>query len=35
VDEVAFQLTLDLAKSKKVREETEDRSAEELGNTLD
>ena len=31
IDEVGFQLTLELAKSKKVREETEDRCAEELG----
>ncbi len=30
MDEVAFQLTLELAKGKKTREETEDRCAEEL-----
>lgn len=30
IDEVGFQLTLELAKGKKSREETEDRCAEEL-----
>ena len=35
IDEIAFQLTLELAKSKKAREETEDRCAEELGLMLE
>lgn len=35
LDEQAFGLTLELAKSKKVREETEDRYAEELGKEVE
>ena len=35
MDEQAFTLTLELAKSKKVREETEDRCAEELGRAIE
>lgn len=35
MDEISFQLTLELAKSKKVREETEERCAEELGAMLE
>ena len=35
IDESAFQLTLELAKGKKAREETEDRCADELAGMLE
>lgn len=35
IDESAFQLTLELAKGKKAREETEDRCAEELSGMIE